>query len=75
MVDEALRCSGVCWGCMLFSSEEFELVRLQWGAATGCFNRIHQAGGLAYGEKLDRKQVDTLNSVCQHEFGIGISKG
>jgi hypothetical protein len=45
---------------MLFSSEEFELVRLGWGAATGCFNRIHQAAGLAYGEKLDRKQVDTL---------------
>jgi hypothetical protein len=42
---------------------------------TGYFNRIHQAGGLAYGEKLDRKQVDTLNSVCQHEFGIGISNG
>jgi len=30
---------------------------------------------LAYGEKLDRKQVDTLNSVCQHEFGMGISNG
>jgi hypothetical protein len=75
MVDEALRCSVVGWDCMLFSSEEICLVRLVWGAATGYFNRIYQAAGLAYGEKLDRKQVDTLNSVCQHESVIGISNG
>jgi len=24
---------------------------------------------------LDRKQVETLNSVCQHEFGTDISDG
>jgi len=26
-------------------------------------------------EKVDRKQVETLNLVCQHEFGIDISNG
>jgi hypothetical protein len=24
---------------------------------------------------MDRKQVETLKSVCQHEFGIHISNG
>jgi hypothetical protein len=38
MVDEALRCSGVCWDCMLFSSEEFELERL----VVGCRYRVLQ---------------------------------
>jgi len=41
-----------------------------------CFNRNSgTAAGLAYGEKVDRKQVDTLDSVCQHEFGSDISNG
>jgi hypothetical protein len=25
--------------------------------------------------RMDRKQVETLKSVCQHEFGIHISNG
>jgi hypothetical protein len=33
------------------------------------------AAGLAHAEKMDRKQVETLNLVCQHEFGIDISNG
>jgi hypothetical protein len=34
-----------------------------------------QAAGLAHAETVNRKQVETLNLVCQHEVGIDISNG
>jgi len=59
---------------MLISSEEGFRVGRGWGR-TGASIGIPKSGRLAYGEKGDRKQVDTLDSVCQHEFGSDISNG
>jgi hypothetical protein len=45
-------------------------------AVTDASKVMDRAAGLAHvREKMVRKQVETLDLVCQHESGIDISKG
>jgi len=45
------------------------------GRRRNCKSLRFTAPELAHQGGVDRKQVETLNLVCQHEFGIDISNG